>query len=84
MESSRYKTKILTVMITNSSNIKKTNNHLSHQIIEHKKTYCVWNPGLGSRQAHKWLGFKPVNGIPSPVMISEKKFNFVNIFARMS
>jgi hypothetical protein len=85
MESSRYKTKILTVMITNSSNINKTNNHLSHPIMEHKetKTYCAWNPGLGSRQAHTWLEFKPVNRIPSPIMISEK-FDFVNILARMS
>jgi len=29
MGSSRYKTKILTVMITNPSNVNKTNNHLS-------------------------------------------------------
>jgi len=36
------------VMVINSTNINKTNNHLSPQIIEHNKTttYGDANPGL--------------------------------------
>ena len=42
-------------MVNNSNNINKTNNHLSIQIIEHKKntmTYGIGNigPGLGQVQ----------------------------------
>jgi hypothetical protein len=35
-------------MVKNSTNINKTNKHLSPSLTEHKKTstYDVWNPGL--------------------------------------
>jgi len=36
-------------MVNISTNINKTNNHLSHKIIEHKKDH-VGNPGVGSGQ----------------------------------
>jgi hypothetical protein len=37
-------------MVNNSTNINKTNNYLSHELIEHEKkiaTYDVGNPGPG-------------------------------------
>ena len=34
--------KISTVMVNISSNINKTNNHLSPQIIDHKKDQDIW------------------------------------------
>ena len=43
-------------MMNNSTNINNINNHLSFQIIEHKKkntTNDVRNPGIGLGQAHK-------------------------------
>jgi hypothetical protein len=46
-----YVKKVLTVMVN------KTNNHLSTQLIEHKKkttTYGVVNPGLSLGQAQKY------------------------------
>jgi hypothetical protein len=41
-------------MVNKSTNINKTNNHLSPQIIEHNKTtsYDVVNPVPGLGQAH--------------------------------
>ena len=39
----------------------KTNNHLSHQLIKHKKntmTYDVGNPGPGLRESQKYGGLK--------------------------
>ena len=45
-------------MVTDSTNISKTNNHLSSSLTEHKKggvmTYNVGNPGHGLRQVEKW------------------------------
>jgi ribosomal protein L18 len=45
-------------MVNNSNNINKTNNHISPQIIEHKKDhdiiYVDGNPGSGLGQAHKY------------------------------
>jgi len=43
-------------MFNNSTNINKTNNHLSRQITEHKKRprYEVGNPGPGLRQTWKY------------------------------
>jgi len=54
-------------MTNNSTNINKTNNILSPQLIEYKKDYNIslGNPGSGFRQAHKCGGVKPVNGIPT-------------------
>jgi len=49
-------------MVNNSININKTNNHLSSQLTECKKTYNIC-PGLG--QAQKYGRVKPVNGIPT-------------------
>jgi hypothetical protein len=43
-------------MVNNSTNITKTNNHFSIQIIEHKKntmTYGIGNLGPGLGQAKK-------------------------------
>ena len=42
-------------MVNNSTNINKTNNNLSPQLIQHKKTmtYDVRNPGKGLEQAQK-------------------------------
>ena len=37
-EGSYYEKQVLTVMTNNSTNINKTNNHLSPHTIEHKKT----------------------------------------------
>ena len=40
-----YEKKIETVMVNNSTNINKTNNHLLPQVIEHQKnpTYSIGN-----------------------------------------
>ena len=55
----------LRVMVNNSTNINKTNNHLSHQLTEHKKIpYVVGNPGTSLEHAELSGGVKPVNGIP--------------------
>lgn len=50
------------MMVNKSTNINKTNNHLSSYHTENKKggggaTYDIYNPGNGS--------VKPVNGIPT-------------------
>ena len=49
---------ILTMMVNNSTNINKTNIHLSPQLTEHKKggdmTYDVGNPDPGFGQAQKY------------------------------
>jgi len=55
-------------MVNNLININKTNNHLSLQIIEHKKkttTYNIGNPGSDLGQAQTCGGVKPVDGIPN-------------------
>ena len=39
-------------MVSNSTNINKTNNNLSHQIIEHKKDHDFDNLGHGLGQAY--------------------------------
>jgi hypothetical protein len=60
------KRKFKTVIVNNAININKTNNHLSHQIIEHKNTmtYDVGNQGPGLRQEQKCGRVKSINGIP--------------------
>ena len=52
-------------MVNNSTNINKTNNHLSYQIIQYKQTiaYYVGDSGHDLGQAEKSGGVKPVNGI---------------------
>jgi len=45
--------KVLIVMFHNSTNINKANNHLSNEIIEHKKDHDVKHPGPGFEQAQK-------------------------------
>jgi len=53
-------------MVNNSTNINKMNNHLSPQLIEHKKNqwHDFGNPGAGLEQAHSCGRVKPINGIP--------------------
>jgi len=52
-------------MVNNSTNINKTNNHLSHQLTEHKKTpYDVGYPVTSLEHAEQGGGVKPVNVIP--------------------
>jgi hypothetical protein len=53
-------------MVKNSTNINKTNNHISPQIIEHitnTTIYDAGNTGPGLGQANKYGRVKPVNGI---------------------
>jgi hypothetical protein len=49
-------------MVNNSTNTKKTNNHLSPLLTEHKKTmaYDIGNPGSSLGQAPKCGRVKPV------------------------
>jgi hypothetical protein len=49
-------------MVTNFTNINKTDNYLSPQLTEHKKTTTndVGNPGHGLGQTLKYGGVKPV------------------------
>jgi hypothetical protein len=52
-------------MVKNSTNMNKTNNHLSSYLTEHKKktmTDDVGNPGPGLGQAQKCGRVKPGNG----------------------
>jgi hypothetical protein len=59
-------------MVNNSTNINKTNSHLSPQITEPKKkttTYDVGYQGPGLGQAKKCDGAKPINGIPTLLSI---------------
>ena len=51
-------------MVNNSTNINKTNNYISPQIIEHTKktTTNTYDPGPGLRQLQICDGFKPNNG----------------------
>jgi hypothetical protein len=50
-----YEKKVLSILVNNSTNINKSNNHISPQLNEHKKTviYDVGNPcpGLGEAQS---------------------------------
>jgi hypothetical protein len=59
------KKKVSTVMVNNSTNINKTNNHLSLQInmlnIKKTMTYDVGNPGPGLELAQKCGEVKLVN-----------------------
>jgi hypothetical protein len=59
------KKKVSTVMVNNSTNINKTNNHLSLQIntvnIKKTMTYDVGNPGPGLKLAQKCGEVKLVN-----------------------
>jgi hypothetical protein len=58
-------------MINNSTNINKTKNLLSPQVIKTKKitTYDVGNPGADFGQAHKRGRVKPVNVIPTLILL---------------
>jgi hypothetical protein len=58
------KRKFKTVMVSNPTNINKTNNHLSPSLTEHIKTmpYDIGNPCPGLGQTQKCGGVKPVNG----------------------
>lgn len=51
-------------MVNNSTNINKTNNYISPQIIEHtqKNTTNTYDPDPGLRQLQICDGFKPNNG----------------------
>ena len=53
-------------MANNSTDINKTNNYLSHQLVEQMKNeaYDVRNRGHGFGQVHKYGGIKPGNEIP--------------------
>ena len=58
-------------MFHNSTNINKANNHLSNEIIEHKKYHDVKHPGPGFEQAQKCIGVNPINVISSlPLLVS--------------
>ena len=64
--------KSLTIMINNSTNINKINNHLSPQLIKHKKkptTYDVENPGHHLGRAQRGSDVKSVNGILTLLII---------------
>ena len=56
---------VQTVMVDNSTNINKTNNHPHHKPPNTKKTttYDVGNPGPSLKQAHTCDRIKPDNGI---------------------
>ena len=59
---------LIKVMVINSTNINKTNNHpplILTELIEHNKnmTYNFGSPGLGQAQKGGW--FKLVNSIPT-------------------
>jgi hypothetical protein len=56
------------VMVNNSTNINKTNNHLSNlKLMNIKKTttYDIGDPGPGLGQAHKCGRLKLINVIPT-------------------
>ena len=63
--------KSLTIMVNNSTNINKINNHLSPQLIKHKKntTYDVENPGPHLGRAQRGGDVKSVNGILTLLII---------------
>ena len=71
------KRKFKTVMVINSTDINKVNNHLSSSLnTKETMTYDVGNPNPGLGQAQKicvcvWKGggVKPVNGIPNPSLL---------------
>ena len=59
-------------MVNNSTNINKTNKHISSQIIKHKKNHDIWHWKSRSylEQAQKCGRIKPFNGIPTlPILI---------------
>jgi hypothetical protein len=59
-------------MVNNATNINKTQNHISSQPIEHKKTttYDVGNSGPGLGQAQKCGVVEQLNGTPIPFLIT--------------
>ena len=60
----RYEKKVQTVMVNNSTNINKINNHLSSEIIQHKKTiHMTWKSRTWQRTGTKCCGYKLVNDI---------------------
>jgi hypothetical protein len=65
-------------MVTNSTNINKTNNHLLilTELAEQKNTttYEIGNTGPGLGRAQKCGGVKQVNGIPTLPFCSFKSF----------
>jgi len=53
------------VIVNSFTDINKTNNNLSPEIIEHKKTTLdIGNAGPGWWLAQKYSRGKPVNGVP--------------------
>jgi hypothetical protein len=48
------------VIVNNTTNINKPSNHLSHQIIEHKKDHDIWRWKSRLGQSQKDGGVKPV------------------------
>jgi hypothetical protein len=65
-----WKKKVSTIIVNNLTNINKTNNHLSSQIIECKEDrgtqmQSYANPGHGLGQVHKCVGVKLVKEIPT-------------------
>jgi hypothetical protein len=67
-----YEKKVQTLMVNDFTNINKTKNHVSSQILEQKNkttTYEVGNPGPGWGQAQKCGGVKPVNGIITLLLV---------------
>ena len=67
-KSDNYEKKVETMMINNSTNINKTNNHISPQIMEQKKRArhmaLKSRSWLKLRQAQTCGGVKPINWIP--------------------
>ena len=61
---SKIEKKVQTVMVNNSTNINKINNHLSPEIIQHKKTiHMTWKSRTWQRTGTKSCGYKLVNDI---------------------
>ena len=74
--------KSLTVMVKNSPNISKTNNHYSPHTIEYKKKlllHSLGNPVVGHAQK-MWQGFKLVNGINNKFMYKQTIKTCTNSF----
>jgi hypothetical protein len=58
------------VMVNNSTNINKTNNHLSPSLAEHKKRLTLEIRVMAWDMVQKCGGIDRVNGIPTPLLIT--------------
>jgi hypothetical protein len=81
-----FETKDWTVIVNNSNTIYRTNNHLSPEITEHKKTttYDVGNSAPCFGQAQNWGGVKLINVIiilPTYNSISITGYNENRVFS---